>query len=81
METLLMNVSYPLLKEGAFCFFHRLDPRYRVTLVLVSTRIPALCGVFLRGFRNPRGARFWKVYNLRTKGHKTVKNALSTGEL
>ncbi|PSO06927.1 hypothetical protein B9Q04_13565 [Candidatus Marsarchaeota G2 archaeon BE_D] len=37
-------VSYPLLKEGAFCFFHQ-DLHYRVTLILVSTRVPALRGV------------------------------------
>jgi hypothetical protein len=36
------EVRHPLLKEGASCFFHRLDPRYRVT---VSTRFRALRGV------------------------------------
>ena len=41
------EVRHPLLKEGASCFFHRLDPHNRVTEA--STRVPALrgCGCFL----------------------------------
>jgi len=48
------EVRHPLLKEGASCFFHRLDPRYRVP---VSTRVPALRGcerfLWLKAFAIP----------------------------